>query len=200
MQFDKSTIETIIEGLHLTDEVQIKDIPTIGLYMDQIIEFLNQRISSVKRDSSDGDLTKTMINNYIKDQLLLRPQNKKYGTYHMMLLILISQLKNILSINEIRKLLAPILNDISTPDDDIIPLEEIYNTFLDLKRQQFIEFQENISDKIKHIESKMSVINAEQLKVVEAFLTVLILAAQANASKRLAEKLIDIYFAGNTEN
>ena len=91
------------------------------------------------------------------------------------------------------------LNDIGTPDDDIIPLEEIYNTFLDLKRQQFSEFQESFIDKVKHIESKMSSIDTEQREEAELFLTVLLLTAQANASKRLAEKLIDTYFVGKTE-
>ncbi|WP_371362684.1 hypothetical protein SRRS_37770 [Sporomusa rhizae] len=199
MQFDKSIIHSIIEGLHLTDEIQVKDIPDIGLYMDQLLEFLNRRLSPAKRDILDKGLTKTMINNYTKDQLMIPPENKKYSTYHIMLLILICQLKSILSISDIKKLLAPMLNDIGTPDDDIIPLEEIYNTFLDLKRQQFSEFQESFIDKVKHIESKMSSIDTEQREEAELFLTVLLLTAQANASKRLAEKLIDTYFVGKTE-
>lgn len=199
MQFDKSVIQSAIAGLHLTDEIQVQDIPSIDLYMDQLLEFLNRRLTPMKRETTDKGLTKTMINNYTKDQLLIPPANKKYGTYHIMLLILICQLKSILSISDIKKLFAPMLNDINTPEDDVIPLEEIYSTFLELKRQQFNEFQESFFDKVKHIESKISSTNIEQPELAELFLTVLVLTAQANASKRLAEKLIDIYFVEKSE-
>lgn len=194
MRFDQTVIQSAIEGLHLTGDILVSEIPNIELYMDQLLEFLNRRLAPAKRDALDKGLTKTMINNYTKDQLLIPPVNKKYGTYHIMLLILICQLKSVLSISDIKKLFAPILNDVAIPDDDMIPLEEIYNSFLDLKHQQFREFQEGIFDKVKHIECRVSSANIEQPEAAQLFLTILVLAAQANASKRLAEKLIDLYF------
>lgn len=199
MEYSNSGIQAIIEGLGLTEEIQVDHIPDIDLYMDQLLDFLNSRLKSLKRDTVDKDLTKTMINNYTKDQLLIPPQNRKYGKQHIMLLILICQLKSILSINDIKRLFAPILNDINTPDDDLIPLEEIYITFLNLKREQFQEFQEKFSEKVKDIEGKMSAIKTSHQDIVELFLIILMLVAQANASKRLAEKMIDIFFPGKAE-
>lgn len=199
MEYSKAGIQAIIEGLGLTEEIQVDHIPDIDLYMDQLLDFLNNRLNSLKRDTDDKGLTKTMINNYTKDQLLIPPLNRKYGKQHVMLLILICQLKSILSINDIKRLFAPILNDINTPDDDVIPLEEIYITFLNLRRGQFVEFQENFSEKVKDIESEMSAIKTSHQDIGELFLIILMLVAQASASKRLAEKMIDTFFTVKAE-
>lgn len=199
MEYSKEGIQAIIEGLGLTEEIQVDHIPDIDLYMDQLLDFLNNRLNSLKRDTVDKGLTKTMINNYTKDQLLIPPQNRKYGKHHIMLLILICQLKSILSISDIKRVFAPILNDINTPDDDVIPLEEIYITFLNLRRDQFAEFQEIFSEKVKDIESKMSGIETSHQDVGELFLIILMLVAQASASKRLAEKMIDTFFPSKEE-
>ena len=199
MEYNQAMIQTIIESLGLTEEIQVDDIPDINLYMDQLLEFLNNRLCWLKRDPFDKGLTKTMVNNYTKDQLLIPPQNRKYGRQHSMLLILISQLKSILSISDIKKLFAPILNDINTPDDDVIPLQKIYVTFLELKQEQFAEFHEHFEEKVKYIESRTSAIETTNRDAAELLLIILMLVAQANASKRLAEKMIDTFFAGKEE-
>lgn len=199
MEYNKATIQTIIESLGLTEDIQVDDIPDINLYMDQLLEFLNNRLYWLKRESVDKGLTKTMVNNYTKDQLLIPPQNRKYGKQHIMLLILISQLKSILSISDIKKIFAPILNDINTPDDDVIPLQEIYITFLELRKEQFAEFYDTFEEKVKYIESKTSAIETTNRNAAELLLIILMLVAQANASKRLAEKMIDTFFTGKAE-
>jgi len=192
MEFEE--IQEIIDGLGFTEEIQPNQIPELELYMDQVLEFLNGRLNWLKRDEIDKGLTKTMINNYTKDQLLTPPINRKYGKNHIMLLILICQLKSVLSIDDIKTLFSPILNDITTPDDDVIPLEKIYTIFLDLKREQFYDFNEIFAEKAKYIESKLSEIEASHQEKAKLFLAVLMLVAQASASKRLAEKIIDIFF------
>ena len=199
MEYNKAAIQTIVESLGLTEDIQVDDIPDINLYMDQLLEFLNNRLFWLKRESVDKGLTKTMINNYTKDQLLIPPENRKYGKQHIMLLILISQLKSILSISDIKKLFAPILNDINTPDDDVIPLQEIYITFLELRKEQFAEFYDTFEEKVKYIESKTAAIETTNRDAAELLLIILMLVAQANASKRLAEKMIDTFFTGKTE-
>lgn len=193
MDFDK--IQEIIAGLGLDEEIQTSDIPELELYMDQVLEFLNNRLKWLKRDPFDKGLTKTMVNNYTKDQLLIPPQNRKYGKQHIMLLTLICQLKSVLSINDIKRLFSPVLNDINTPDDDVIPLEEIYIKFLDLKRKQLAEFQAMFAAKSQDIKSNLADNETANQATAELFLIVLMLVAQASASKRLAEKLIDTFLA-----
>lgn len=198
MAFDKSQLSEVINDLYQAEEIKLTDIPDLDLYMDQLLTFLNGKLEPLKRDSDDKLLTKTMINNYTKYQLLIPPKNKKYNKEHILLLILVYQLKNIFSISDIKRLFSPVLKDLETPDDDVIPLGDIYSSFLDLKKEQFDEFCEHFAEKAAFIADKASVIEPlENRTVAERFLTVLMLAAQANAAKRLAERIIDTYFADN---
>ncbi|SFR14364.1 DUF1836 domain-containing protein [Desulfoscipio geothermicus] len=195
MELNNKVLEKIGGELFLTDEIKPSDIPDLELYMEQILGFLDGKLGHLKRGEDDKVFTKTMINNYTKAGILHPPQNKKYNKEHIILLILIYNLKNILSISDIRTMFAPVLNDINSRADDIIPLEEIYATYLELKEDEFAEFRSTFNEKFKLIKEKTQSIKDERSQdLAEIFLTVLMLAAQANAAKRLAEKIIDNYF------
>lgn len=195
MEVNKKILEHLMEKLTLSDDITVSDIPDIELYMDQMLTFLNNKLAPLKRGPEDKLLTKTMINNYTKDQLLIPPHNKKYTKEHIMLLILIYNLKNVIAINDIKQLFSPILQDMSTSEDDVIPLQEIFTTFSELKKDQLAEFSEHFAGKFDFISKKTSSIDGEaNQNIANLFLTVLMLVAQANVSKRLAEILIDTYF------
>jgi hypothetical protein len=163
--------------------------------MDQLLTFLNQRLDSSSNKAQDNHIfTKTMINNYTKDRLLIPPKNKKYSQQHIMLLILIYHLKGILSISDIKRLFEPVLQDINTPDDDLIPLEDIYTTYLDLTENYLTEFSENFSNKLSFITDLTAHLDGDANNVARLFLTVLVLIAQADLSKKVAELIIESYF------
>ena len=194
MQFDETALKQLVEGLSLTQDIRISEIPDMDLYMEQLTSFMDSRLGNQKRDEQDKVLTKTMINNYTKAGLVMPPVNKKYSKRHIILLVLIYYLKNVLSINDIKSLFSPVLNDISTPEDDLISLEDIYSTFLEVKNIELASFSENLIEKSMLIKEKTDLIDKEGKDRAELFLIVIMLAAQANAHKKLAEKIIDIYF------
>ena len=71
-----------------------EQLPRIALYMDQVLTFINERMVHLSRHpEEDKILTKTMINNYAKTNLLPPPQKKKYSKDHILLLTLIYYLK-----------------------------------------------------------------------------------------------------------
>ena len=82
--------------------------PDIELYMDQVTSFIDGQLAGSKRNEDDKLLTKTMINNYTKNDLLPPPVKKKYSKEHLLSLIFIYYLKNIVSINDIHTILEPI--------------------------------------------------------------------------------------------
>ena len=84
-------LENLIENMKL---IAPNDIPNIGLYMDQVTTFMDNHLYSVKRFEDDKALTKTMINNYAKNNLLPPPVKKKYSKEHVLLLIFIYYFKN----------------------------------------------------------------------------------------------------------
>ena len=80
-----------------------EDLPDIPLYMDQVVGYLSRQLISFE----DGDgLTSAMINNYIKDGLLSRANGKKYDQEHLAYLTAISAMKQVLSVREMRALVA----------------------------------------------------------------------------------------------
>lgn len=194
MDFSKKELQKLIGELYNADEINAADIPDIGLYMEQVTGLIDSKLGSLTRSPEDKVLTKTMINNYTKAGLLIPPVNKKYYRDHAILMILIYYLKNVLSINDIRTLFAPILNDITTREDDIIPLTEIYSAFLELKNHELDCFYTEVIEKHKLIHEKTGKLEKQNKEVAEMFLTVIMLVAQANAQKRLAEKIIDSFF------
>lgn len=74
-----------------------ESLPDIGLYMDQVITYL-------ERILGQGEAaTPSMVNNYVKAGILPRAEGKKYGPEHLAILIVAFALKRVLSMQDIRK-------------------------------------------------------------------------------------------------
>lgn len=73
---NEESIMDIINKLREIDYINPEDIPNIDLYMDQVTTFMDAHLEACKRTEEDKILTKTMINNYTKNNLL-PPPNKK---------------------------------------------------------------------------------------------------------------------------
>ena len=102
-------LNSILASLDRIKYISPEDIPNIDLYMDQVTTFMDSELrSSARYPGEDKILTKTMINNYAKNDLLPPPVKKKYSKEHVLLLIFIYYYKGILSIGDIQTLLRPI--------------------------------------------------------------------------------------------
>ena len=84
----KEFLKALQKKLKTIDYIKTEDIPNIGLYMDQVTTFMESHLKSTTRNpKEDKILTKTMINNYAKNDLLPPPVKKKYSKEHILLLI-----------------------------------------------------------------------------------------------------------------
>ena len=87
-------LQSILDSLDRIDYIRPDDIPDIELYMDQVTTFMDNRLKNAACNPEvDKILTKTMINNYAKNDLLPPPVRKKYSREHMLLLIFIYYFK-----------------------------------------------------------------------------------------------------------
>lgn len=192
---EQERLSQIIKEISENENIGIKDIPDLELYMEQVTGFMDDKLKKMKRSPEDKILTKTMINNYTKAGILMPPNKKKYNKEHIILMILVYNLKQILSLEDIKRLFAPILNDMDTTEDDLISIEEIYAVFNDLKVEEMEMVEPFIERNLNNIEEKTKNIKDKGLKnEAEMFLLVINLIAQANALKNLSEKIIDEYF------
>lgn len=100
------------------------EIPSIELYIDQVVSYLNKYLENYIRndeEKKDKVVTKTMINNYVKNGVITPPVAKKYDKSHIAHLFVIFILKQIYSIDEIKKLL-----DLAIKTS---PIDQSYNRF-----------------------------------------------------------------------
>lgn len=111
MKIDYKTIENIIKEMEEISYIRFEDFPSIELYMDQVTSFIEDKLSENKRYKDDKILTKTMINNYAKNNLFPSPIKKKYTKNHLILFSIIYYLKSFLSINDIKTILIGLQED-----------------------------------------------------------------------------------------
>ena len=93
-----------IDSMEQYEPASWERLPELELYMDQVITFMNRQLEPF---STGGErlLTPSMINNYVKDGVLPRPEKKKYNRSHIALLSVICSLKTVLSLPEIDALI-----------------------------------------------------------------------------------------------
>lgn len=96
--------------------------PEIDLYMDQVITYMDKQLSLYRRTEQTKLLTPSMINNYVKDELIARPEQKKYSRDHLACLMIICMLKQVLSIPDIANLLSHLREK--------SPMDELYDKFI----------------------------------------------------------------------
>ena len=102
----KLMIDDEIKAFHLP---RWNEIPNIDLYIDQVVSLLENYLSnyiSSDNEKDDKIITKTMINNYVKQGVINPPINKKYSKEHIAYLFVIFILKQIYSMEEIKKLIT----------------------------------------------------------------------------------------------
>ena len=87
------------------------ELPSIDLYLDQVVNLINSCLSPYiffNDDYKKGEnelLTKTMINNYVKNNLIEAPVKKQYSKIQLAKLFVICVLKQVYSMQSIRNLI-----------------------------------------------------------------------------------------------
>ena len=74
-----------------------KEIPNVGLYLDQTSKYINEAL----QDVSDCTITNSMISNYVKKKLIANPVKKQYGRDQIAQLIFIALTKSAISLEDV---------------------------------------------------------------------------------------------------
>ena len=80
--------------------------PAIDIYLDQLVTYLDTYLNPYISSEENPVITKTMINNYVKQQVIPAPTKKKYSREHIAYLFVICTLKQVYSINNISQLIS----------------------------------------------------------------------------------------------
>ncbi len=143
--------------------------PEIYLYMDQVLTYMDKQLHLYERDENDCLLTSSMINNYVKDGVLPRPEQKKYSREHLAVLTVICMLKQVLSIQDIAMLINTLLQNASP--------NEMYERFCDAQSSALREICERVD-------------TAAQKGDDELMRLVIELSVEANARRTASERIL----------
>lgn len=185
-------INSIIESLDRIDTIKLQDMPNIDLYMDQLTTFMDEKLRQTTRyPGEDKILTKTMINNYAKNDLLPPPIRKKYSKDHLILLIFIYYFKTVLSISDVQTLLDPLKKKFHVSDTDGLTLSQIYQTISAIQDKEVGPLKEDILKKAELANTFFDDADDEDKDQMRLFTFLSFLAYDVYVKKLIIEKVID---------
>lgn len=173
----------------VSDESQFIKLNTFNdeMTISQVVRFFNKQGKS---------FTKTMIQNYVRVGVLPPPVDRRYYTKnHLVLLTLIDNLKAIYSLDEIKLVLAPILKNPETFEDDIIKVSSLYEDYILLHKNALDNWENYLPKTLEEVNILLRKDNIadEEKDVVSAFMLVLTLMAETIAIKRLIHLISEKY-------
>ncbi len=189
MKTNEELVSELLEKLKRLNYIHTRDIPNIELYMDQVTTFMEQHLASGKRHDEDKILTKTMINNYAKNDLLPPPVKKKYSRDHIILLAFIYYFKGFLSIGDIQVLLSPLSEKYFTEDHDM--LDKIYGEIVKIEKLQLVDLMKEVASRAELSRNTFKNYPEEDKPYLQLFSLVCMLSFDVYLKKQMIEQIID---------
>lgn len=186
-------IKTKIDAYVSSGKIGSKEFPDMEIYMDQAETFLNRELDLYKKSEKDKVITKTMIGNYVKHNMVPRPVNKKYSKDHLILLTMIFYLKGTFQMEEIEKIVKPLIDNYNSEFDDKIDLTALYDGILEVQAAELESLAGNVSGTINEIKYQLKEMELSDDDMLELFLLIMNLAMKADAQKFLAHQLLQEY-------
>lgn len=187
----ENLLESILESLGRMQFIKSDDIPNIDLYMDQVTTFMDRHLRTTTRNpQEDKVLTKTMINNYAKNDLLPPPVKKKYSKEHVLFLIFIYYFKNVMSINDIQVLLQPIADKYFNTNSDF-DLQKIYEEVAEMEKGEIENLKEDVRRSYQKSTEIFKDAPLEDEDFLQKFAFVCLLSFDIYTKKLMVEKIVD---------
>jgi hypothetical protein len=190
-EFNIDYIKKLASDISQNTIVSYEDLPRYDLFLSQVIDYLNDKFE-------DEQYTSNIVQNYIKGEVISKPDDGKKRGYtkdHLAQLLLLSYMRPILTTEEIKKVFALAFNNINNRNDDILSWEKAYKIFSNFQKEMFDDFLSENHFKEKKL---LEIIEESNLKGTDekrilVFLLVMTLIAQASSIKKLAKKIVDEY-------
>ena len=189
MKTNEERLQGLFAYLNSQTHVQPEEIPNIDLYMDQVTTFMEEHLKNTRRYEEDKVLTKTMINNYAKNDLLPPPVKKKYSKEHVLMLIFIYYYKGVIPMNEIQTLLQPI-TDHYFQNGQAFDLESVYKEVVSLEKEQLEDLKKDVVDKFRRAENSFTETSGEEREFLQKFALICLLSFDVYMKKMIVEQLV----------
>lgn len=190
-KFDSDYLKELAEEMSKGNSVSYEEFPKYDLFLSQVIDYLNDKFV-------DENFTNNIVQNYIKSEVITKPEDGKkrgYTKMHLIQLVLISYMRPLLTTEEIKKVFRLAFNEINDRNDDILSWEETYKTFIQIQKETLDDYLissitngDKLQEMIQNFELKEK--DEERIRI---FLLVLSLIAQASVIKKIVQKIVKEY-------
>ena len=190
-KMDENYIRELAEEISKDSIVSYDDLPKYDLFLSQVIDFLNDKFV-------DDKYTNNIVQNYIKSEVISKPEDGKkrgYTKIHLVQLVLLSFMRPVLTTEEIKKVFRLAFNDIKDRSDDIIAWETAYKIFVETQSNSFTEYLNTPAlneDKLNEVIKELKLDEKDE-NSIRTFVVVMTLIAQASAIKKLVQKIVNEY-------
>lgn len=99
---NQRTKESVIRAVAQFRLPRYREIPDVGLYLDQVVKYIGQNLNTF----GEVSITASMISNYVKKGLVDNPVKKQYDRQRIAYLIFITVVKNVLSLDHLARFIA----------------------------------------------------------------------------------------------
>lgn len=188
-KIDKGYVLNLANEMSANNMVSYDDLPKYDLFLSQVIDYLNDTFL-------DDNYTNNIVQNYIKNDIISKPEDGKKRGYtkdHLVQLVLLSHMRPVLTTEEIKNVFSLAFNDINNREDDIISWGEAYKLFSEIQKESFNDFlstpvydEERLNKKME--EFNLATKDAERIK---KFILVMSLVAQASVVKKMVQRIVN---------
>lgn len=189
--FDLNYINKLVDEVFKYNLTSYDDFPKYNLFLSQVVDYLD--------DTFDGKrFTTNVVQNYIRDEVITKPEDGKkrgYSRTHLIQLILLGYMRPLLTTEEIKKVFSLAFNEINDSNDDILSWEETYKVFTQIQEESLnncLISHLTHKGKFSNIEANFDLKDKEKDKI-RIFLLVLSLISEASVIKKLVQKIINEY-------
>lgn len=190
-RFDSDYIKELAEEMSKGSSVSYEDFPKYDLFLSQVIDYLNDKFVN-------ENFTNNIVQNYIKSEVITKPEDGKkrgYTKMHLIQLVLTSYMRPLLTTEEIKKVFRLAFNEVNDRNDDILSWEDTYKIFTQIQQESL---EDNLITPMIQEEKMQEIIKSFDLKEkdeerIKIFLLVLSLIAKASVIKKLVQKLVKEY-------
>ena len=169
-----------------------KSVPDIALYIDQMVSCLNSELSLYAKNG-EGPITKGIVSNYTKHKMIPGPEGKRYTKDHCIFMLLVYYLKGCFSMDQVQRLMKPILSNYDSAWDDNVDMQAYYKEILAAVRKSEEDFSEQLQERILANKRFLADRGSDD-DISELILLITILIMRSNEERYMAEKLLDEYF------
>lgn len=148
------------------------------------------QVVEVAQRVSQNDINPTHVQNWVRRKYLPHPQKKKYNREQVANILLINDLRDILSLDEVSHLLGYVNQNLLDTSDDRINPTKLYRYYSEIFDRSQLDWQKSLQDLEKEVEETLAgeeMVKEDREKVATT-LVVLNLLGRANLYKEIAQR------------